>query len=159
VDIFVKTYAADGRRLRDHAHGSIERLLALSRVVVRRYERGRRKGLIKVAQYRPLSGANPLRITCHMGTRYSIDELLPSGHHAWKHRELPQRQYVEFLLGEPVEDEAVLDLYLKAIFRAVPLSVLRRERPTPPPRRPVSKVVSIDAFRKRVTATPAQKAA
>jgi len=64
----IPTFAADGRRLRNRSLQSVENLLALSMVVVRRGRRGQ----ILAAQFRPLSGANPLRHSALSGTRYSF---------------------------------------------------------------------------------------
>jgi hypothetical protein len=137
----IPTYAADGRRLRDYPESSIQRLLALDKVTVTY----KRKGKIACAFFRPLDGANPLRRSAHVGTRYSFEEPLPSGHFAWKHRRLLQSQEIEELLGEPVEDERHLDLFVRSIFRAVPLSVMRTTPPSPTA--PASNVISIEAGR------------
>jgi hypothetical protein len=116
----VPTYAADGRRLRDYVPSAVEHLFKLSLVVVRRNKSGR----VVLAQFRGVGGANPLRATALAGTRYSFIERLHESR-CWSHRRLLPREAVENLLGKPVEDAVTLDRYLRAIFRAVPLSVMK----------------------------------
>jgi hypothetical protein len=123
----IPTYAADGRRLRDYALSSIERLLTLHLIIVAR----NRKGKIVCAHFRPVGGANPLRRAAHLGTRYSFELPLPSGHFAWTHRRLLQSQEIEALFGE-LDDRDDADQFVRAVFRAVPLSVMRPKPPSPP---------------------------
>jgi hypothetical protein len=99
----IPTYDADGTRLRSYSPAAIERLVSLNRVVPTI-----RRGRIVCATFRERDGSNPLRHSAHMGQRYSFDELLPSGHHAWKHKSLPK--------------DASEDLFVRAIFRGVALS-------------------------------------
>ena len=131
----VPTYAANGRRLFDHTVAAIERLLVLSRVVVKKS----RKGKILAATYRPLSGASPIAKTAHRGTRYSywahINEV-----HVWTHRRMIQAQDLEYLMGEMPDDPEEAERFVQAVFRAVPLSCM--------PKRPKAKVVSIESGRK-----------
>lgn len=137
----VPTFRADGRRVRDYSSEAIARLHALGLIVVGRS----RKGRITCAQFKSDAGANPLVKSAHMGQQYSYEQALPSGHYAWRHRELIQRQDVEILFGERPENKRELDLYVRAIFRAVPLSCLRTPEPVssfPAPAR--VKVVSIE---------------
>jgi hypothetical protein len=130
----IPTYAADGRRLRNYSPDEINHLLSLSLVVVRRNQRGQ----IRVAQFRGQGGANPLRRTAHLGTRYAfLGEA-----RVWKHRRLLQSQDVEYLFGEP-DNLAEAELFVQAVFRAVPLSCLKREKPAK------AKVIPIDARTKR----------
>jgi hypothetical protein len=87
----IPTYSASGQRLRNRTLDNIEHLLALSKVVVRRSRRGK----ITVAQFRPLSGANPLGHAL-TGTQYSFhgvgDERL-----LWRHRDLAGVTVMDFL--------------------------------------------------------------
>ncbi len=120
----IPTYATDGTRLhgyrmRDYALSAIERLLKLSKVVVRRNRQGR----IVSAQFRPECGANPLCATALAGTRYSYLEQIYE-HRVWSHRRLLPRQDLEKLAGEPLESEAEREQFVQAIFRAVPLSCM-----------------------------------
>ena len=146
----IPTYAANGQRIRDYTETAIARLLSLDLVVV---ERGRRNK-IRCAHLRPQGGANPLRRTAHTGTYYSFEEPLPSGHFVWKHRPLLQRQDVAQLLGEPIESEAELDRFLQSIFRAVPLSVMKKPSVSVM-KKPSVKVVSISR-RKRPARRPVE---
>lgn len=136
----VPTYASDGRRLRRYTLEAIERLEKLDLVAVQRNRNGR----IVCAHFRPADGANPIRSTAHMGTQYSFDETLPSGHSAWKHRALLRdERALASLFGEQPDDPADAELFVQAIFRAVPLSCMAGK--TSP------KVISINAGRKRKT--------
>jgi hypothetical protein len=119
----IPTFAADGRRLRAYSLAAIEHLLSLSKVVVRRDERGR----ITVAQFRGLGGMNPLRQTAHAGTRYSF--LVRCGDHkAWEHKDLLSSRDVELLfdLSKSSHEEELRsrDRAVRAVFLAVPLSCL-----------------------------------
>src|SRR5438270_11528274 len=102
----IPTYASDGRRIRSYSLPAIERLLSMSKVVVRR----NRKGKIVSASFRPHDGASPLRGTCNMGQRYSM--LVRVGdYRLWQHRRLnpPQdtdaEQFLQlFSLPSPSHD-------------------------------------------------------
>ena len=140
---FIPTFRADGRRVRDYSLEAIERLLGLSLIVVKRS----RKGRITCAQFKSDAGANPLVKSAHMGQQYSYEHHLPSGHCAWSHRDLIQRQDVEALFGETVESRQDVDLYVRAVFRAVPLSCLVVKAHVAPRPKP-AKVVSIASGRR-----------
>ena len=127
----IPTYSADGQRRRGYSPEAIERLLSLHLVVVQR----NRKGAIAVAMFRPTSGANPIQPTAHMGTKYSFLERLDDGNHAWA------------LHGLPASDHRDADLFVRAIFRAVPLSCMTRTKAP-------AKVVNIAEFRRRKAARP-----
>lgn len=141
-------FASDGRRLRDYSLRAVELLLAISRVVVERNKRGE----ILCATFRPLSGANPLSKSAHMGQRYSYAQPLADGHYAWRHRELIGERDIEALFGELTEHELESrELFIRAVFRAVPLSILRRpgvKKSTP------ARVFSIEAGRSRASRRP-----
>lgn len=111
--------------MRDYSLAAIKRLLALSKIVVRK----NRRGEIVAAQYRPECGANPLRLTAFCGTRYSFLERIHESR-LWSHRRLLPRQDLEQLAGEPLEDDKLRERYLQAIFRAVPLSCIRNHSST-----------------------------
>jgi hypothetical protein len=116
----IRTYAANGARLRDRSQESVETLEALGKVSVRRSKRG----TMTVCQFRSeANGANPIAKTAHLGQVYSFRQELPSGHRVWKHRALVQNMAVEALFGEPVEDAAELDKYVRSIYLTVALSV------------------------------------
>jgi hypothetical protein len=101
----------------------IERLLAQSKVFVRRNRHGR----IVAAQYRAATGAaTPLRASALAGTRYSFLETIHASK-MWVHRRLLPKQDLEKMAGEALENEADRERYLQAIFRAVPLSCLKPE--------------------------------
>ncbi len=122
----IPTYAADGARLhgvrlRDYSLSMIERLLADSRVVVRRNRRGR----IVSAQYRADVGATTLQANSLAGTRYSFLEQIREVR-VWSHRRLIPREDLELLAGKPL-DKAACEQFVKTIFRAVPLSCLVEE--------------------------------
>lgn len=140
TDKTVPTYAADGRRLRSYTLEAIERLVKLDLVAVQRNRHGR----IVLANFRPVDGANPIRTTAHLGTKYSFNEHLPSGLTAWKHRALLRdERALAATLGELADDPADADLFIRRVFRAVPLSCLTQSEGAP------AKVVSIDAGRRK----------
>ena len=123
----IPMYAADGItrlhgvRFRDYSLAMIERLLAESRVVVRR----NRKGRIVSAQYRPdpeRGDALPLSASALAGTRYSFLEQIYEVR-VWSHRRLIPRQDLESMAGKPLE-RVEAELFVQSIFRAVPLSCL-----------------------------------
>jgi hypothetical protein len=113
----IPTFAADGRRLRNSSPEAVERLLAREQIVVRRNRRGR----IICAQFREDNGANPLRKTAHMGTHYSFEEHV-NDCYVWRHKPLPQPQTAARMMGEEVEDERLIDRYIRRIFQNVALS-------------------------------------
>ena len=115
----VATFAADGGRLPDRSLSSITRLLSLSLVVVRRNFRG----AIVRAHFRSVSGANPLRRSAHIGTRYSYQEHTgdDSAYRTWRHRRLVQSTAL---------DREQAELFVRAVFLEVPLSCM--SRPTLP---------------------------
>lgn len=136
----VPTYATDGRRLRRYTLEAIERLETLDLVAVQR----NRKGRIVAAHFRGLDGANPIQNNAHMGQSYSFEQHLASGRTAWKHRKLIQDgRMLETLFGETPDDRAEAELFIRAIFRAVPLSCMKGNELKKP-----AKVVSIEAGRK-----------
>jgi hypothetical protein len=136
----IPTYRASGRRWRDHALPTIERWLALGLVVVSRSKKGR----ITCAQFKSDGGENTLVAHAHMGQHYAYEQHLPSGHYAWRHRDLHQRQEVEAHFGEKLDTREAVDLYLRGIFRAVPLSCMAAKNVS----RETSKVVSITSARR-----------
>ncbi len=142
TDTTVPTYASDGRRLRRYTLEAIERLERLNLVAVQRNRHGR----IVIAHFRPTDGANPIRTTAHMGTKYSFNEHLPSGHMAWKYRRLIRdERALAAMFGESPDDVEDAELFVRAVFRAVPLSCMAKP----------AKVVSIDTSRKqKATARP-----
>jgi hypothetical protein len=113
----IPTFAADGRRLRNYSPEAIERLLIRGMIVVRRNKRGR----IICAQFREDNGANPLRQTAHMGSNYSFEEHCGDAY-VWQHKPLMKPQTAARLMGEEVEDERIVDRYVRAIFQNVAIS-------------------------------------
>jgi hypothetical protein len=109
----------------------------LSLVVVRRVS-----GRIRCALFRGLMGANPLRATANVGTKYSFLRRIGDRSKCWELAPLIQRQKLELLFegAHAAEDERVLDHFVRAIFLAVPLSVLVSKRRA-------ANVVSIDQGR------------
>jgi hypothetical protein len=89
----------------------VERLLSLSLIAVKR----NRRGEIVCIHFRPRDGANPLQASCTMGQRYSFLERVGDGR-CWAHKRM---------LAPPDEER---DLYLRRVFRAVPLSIFRRRK-------------------------------
>lgn len=137
----IPAYAPDNStRRRSYSLEAIERFLALDLVVA---IRGRKDKILRV-YFREPDGGNPLRASGRMGTKYSFDQTLPSGRSAWKHRELVcDERDLAALFGEPPDDPVEADLYVRAIFQAVPISCMTQpQSPTP------AKVISIDAGRK-----------
>jgi hypothetical protein len=98
---YVQMFAASGTRIRDRSLESVERLLVLNLVIAHRNRRGK----IVAAQFREANGASPVRITAHMGTKYSYQEHL-GDYRAWRLKDLPSIDHV------------------RAVFRAVPLSCM-----------------------------------
>lgn len=119
----VPTYAVDGRRLRSYTLEAIERLLQMDLVAVQRNRAGR----IVTAHFRDGEGANPIRATAHLGTKYSFNQHLPSGRTAWKYRALMRdERALAASLGEIADDPVDADLFIRRVFRAVPLSCIKR---------------------------------
>jgi hypothetical protein len=126
----IRIYASNGTRLRDRSLASITTLAEQGRIAVSR----NRRGTITCAQFiSEPGGINKIRATAHMGQAYSFPQSLPSGHKTWKHRSLLQSQEIETIFGEPVEDQKVLDLYLRSIFRRVALDCIADPKPAPTP--------------------------
>lgn len=73
-----------------------------------------RHGRISFAAFRSATGANPIRNTAHVGSKYSFREKIDDGLFAWSLRGLPSSRH---------EDA---DLFVRAIFRAVPLSCMKK---------------------------------
>ncbi len=138
----IRTYAASGRRLSDSSPERVERLLALGFVVVRR----NRRGAITLMQFKRDAQSGPIHKHAHMGQHYSFEEPLPSGYYAWKHRELVRDERdLQALFGEKPDDREEADRFVRAIFRAVPLSCLATDRPKTP--KPAAKIVDIGQWR------------
>jgi hypothetical protein len=117
----IPTWRADGSRFRDFSLEAIEHLERLSKVVVKRSRRGK----VLAAHFRPTDGSNPLRATATLGQRYHVLEHA-GNYRLWQHRRLIPSQDLEQLLGVALDSPEEIDLYLRGIFRAVPLSVLTR---------------------------------
>lgn len=136
---YIPTLSSDGQRRRRYSLEAIERLLSMDLVTVQR----NRKGRIAFAAFRSSLGASPIRPTAHIGTKYSFYERLPDGHHAWA------------LHGLPTNEHEDADLFVRAVFRAVPLSCMKQTpseapaKPTPP-----AKVINIAEFKRQRIARP-----
>jgi hypothetical protein len=151
----VPVYGANGKRLRNRSMASVETLLEQGKIMLTYTKRG----AIKAAQFLDGGGANPIRTTAHLGTQYSFHNRIRQDAplFAWEHRPLVQPQDIEALFGETVESQLDRDLYVRAIFRAVPLSCmtggqLAGETPqTPSPEAPAAakRVLSIADFADR----------
>ena len=85
-----------------------------------------RSGKIACAQFRYGREPSPIRKSAHRGQRYSVIRTFGDAR-LWQHRRLIQAQEIEYLMGERI-DSYEADLFVRAVFRAVPLSILRRER-------------------------------
>lgn len=120
----IRTYSSDGLRLRDYSESAIEKLAALGRVIVtfRVLASGERR--MACATFCPQNGSR-IRASAHMGQTYSFREKLPNGSRAWKHADLLSPASIRKLAGKPLELEEI-DLYLRRVFRAVPLSCLSK---------------------------------
>ena len=119
--MLIKTYSAGGQRIRDYSEEAIAELVRKGRMVVTRSVKGR----LLSATFLPAE-TRAVQKTAHMGQRYSFDEKLPSGRRAWKHADLLSPETIERLAGEPLLQNEI-DLYIRAIFRAVPLSCLNNK--------------------------------
>ncbi len=140
----VPTFAANGKRLRNHSAAHVEQLEQRGVVQLSRTAKGR----IKACQFLTGLGANPVQKTANTGTVYSFYNRVGDAQ-LWEHRQMVQRQDVEALFGLPVERGEDLELYLRGIFRAVPLSCMRTEAIIMPrPAKTPAKVVSIASGRK-----------
>ena len=139
----VPTFAANGKRLRNHSSAHVEQLELRGVAQLSRTPKGR----IKACQFLTSLGANPVQKTASTGTVYSFYNRVGDAQ-LWEHRQMVQRQDVEALFGLPVERSQDLDLYLRGIFRAVPLSCMRTEVIMPRPSKTPAKVVSIASGRK-----------
>jgi hypothetical protein len=146
----IPTYAANGLRLSDSSIERAKRLLRMGYAAAR-YDR---RGNLRVIQCISDVGRDKLRATAHMGQHYASLQTLPSGARAWKHNKLIQdERLLETLFGEKPDNLKQADLFVRAIFRAVPISCMGRTKSEPPESGP-AKVISIDAGRKRRTASP-----
>jgi hypothetical protein len=126
----IATYSAEGRRIRDYSLPALRRLAGQRKVYFSYGSRGR---LLR-ATFLPHDGSKLLR-TAHVGQSYSYPERLTGTTlHAWCH--LPFFALRDDA-GQPL-DVIESELFVRAVFRAVPLSCLRRPDPPPSP-----KVVSI----------------
>ena len=150
LSTYVPTYAADGRRLRSYSLSAIERLHKMSMVAVRR----NRYGKIVAAFFRHSDGANPILCSAHTGTRYSDLVRVGPDTRAWQLRGFIQRQDLEAVLGEKLATKEELDLYVRRIFRAVPLSCITTRQPELPTKKTPAKVVSIDTGRRKPRPVP-----
>ncbi len=97
-----------------------------------------------------MGGANPLRATAHAGTKYCFHNRVGQSR-VWEHKDLLGTKDVEALFGEltPAELER-RDLFVRAVFRNVPLSCMSGHKAQPPKKTP-AKVVSIASGRKYQT--------
>lgn len=118
----IPTYRANGRRVSDSSEERAERLLALKLVVVRRDRQGR----IRLIQFKSDCGRDALTKNPPLGTRYSYEESLESGH-VWAHRDLRNVERIDF--------------------EQVPLSCCSIQ----PPQQQKAEVVDIGEWRKRTT--------
>ena len=141
----VPTFASNGKRLRNHSVAHVEQLGERGVVQLSRNAKGR----IKACQFLTAIGANPLQKTAHAGTIYSFFNRCGDVQ-VWEHKQMVQRQDAEALFGLPIERSEDLDLYLRGIFRAVPLSCMRTAEIMPPksPTKTPAKVVSIASGRR-----------
>lgn len=101
----IPVFEPDGSLARRSKLKRIQELLADRLVTVDRDSFGR----IRRAYYRNGDGTPGVRPTAHMGQSYVHRELLPTGHHAYKHKPLPRGQ---------------ADLFVRSIFRTVELSCM-----------------------------------
>lgn len=146
----IPTYSCDGRRLRDYSLAAIERLLSLSLVIVRRSA----AGVIRCALFRGTMGSHPCRRTALGGQRYSFLRRIGEHSRIWDHKELPGYPEIGALIenAKAARDAASLERFVRAIFLAVPLSVLSDSGARTP-------VVSIETGRRVALAMPERLAA
>jgi hypothetical protein len=117
----VPAYAPNGRRLREYSLEAVDRLLALTppRVTAKRH---RRTGRVTSIQFLPqktaaLEGNETLPKSVHLGQHYSYEQTVDdAGHRVWAFTRLLA----------PRDTDVDVEEYLQAVFRAVPLSCLRR---------------------------------
>jgi hypothetical protein len=73
------------------------------------------------------SSLNPVRRSIPTGGYYSFEELIDERFWVWSHRSLISRSELREILGPGLEDERQsAEDFLKTVFRAVPLSILRK---------------------------------
>lgn len=101
----IPVFEPDGTLARRLKMSRIQALLADRLITVDRDSYGR----IRRAYYRNGDGSPGVRPTAHMGQAYVHRELLPTGHHAYKHKPLPRGQ---------------ADLFVRSIFRRVALDCM-----------------------------------
>ncbi len=147
----IPTFAADGRRLRNYSVESVERLSNLHLITV---VRAGRKGAIVSAHFRSPGGASAIKRTAHLGQKYSYLARIGQSR-LWQHQPLLQRTDRRQLEADTADDRAAAELYIRGIFRAVPLSCLQHQPGTST--HPGAKVVPIDSLRpaKKAGASPA----
>lgn len=125
----IPTYRANGRRVSDSKPDRAARLLQEG-LVAGSYTR---HGRLRSIQFKHDCGRNPVSKRAHQGQRYSYPAHLPSGYHAWTHRDLIGKHDIEGLFGELTPAELQnRELFIRSVFRAVPLSVLRGCTPAHP---------------------------
>lgn len=125
------------RRIRPYSLGEIEHLLTLSQrgelpgrhLIVKRNRRGEISAATFVAKQ---SEEELLDTRYRPGQRYTFEEPLPGGFFVLQHRDLPGREDIERISGLTFESQQEIDPFLRAIFRAVPLSCLAPWRPDLP---------------------------
>jgi hypothetical protein len=133
----IRTYSAEGRRYRDY---SLDALLKLARMRKVYFSFGRR-GQLLCANFLPHDASKLLR-TAHMGQHYCFPEKLGGAGNCWSFSPFLNPHNLPGVEARTAED---VDLFLRAIFRAVQLSCVRRDDETPPPS---LKVVSIASARR-----------
>jgi hypothetical protein len=102
-------------------------MLAQSLLVVRRS----RKGKILCAVMRERDGANPLRRSAHLGTRYSFERSRKHSHKAWDMCPLVDGRDLGIY-----DDPQEIDLFVRAVFLRVPLDCMKRPARTIQPPAP-----------------------
>jgi hypothetical protein len=103
----IPAYSPDGRRRRNVSAGAVERLLNQDKIVIRKNKNGR----VTCVQFLCEDGANPLQSVAHGGTKYSFQRRFGLA-----------RVWVLKNLAPSGDEDA--DLFVRCVFRAVPLSVL-----------------------------------
>ena len=136
------TYSAEGKRMRDYSLAALLRLAGLRKVYFTFGSRGR----LLHATFLPHDGSRLLKRTAYKGQKYSYSERVGDTHRAWKHADMLSPASIQSLVRRPLVAREI-DLHIRAIFRAVPLSVMRREPEPPPPSQ--AKVVSIASARRK----------
>ncbi len=125
----IPAYSSSGRRLRNYSHEAVERILGLTPTACVA-KRNKRTGHICSVQFLPLpqnssavEGKEPLRKTAHMGQHYCFEQaILDSGRKAWGFAKIlvPRED-------RDLDDPEDMERRLQLIFRAVPLSCMKRE--------------------------------